>query len=94
MSRITHASNQGLFYQHRLVDPECCPCQNLLQSQLWVSLPEIGNFQFWQGPGGEALRWESASGERTTVGCEDTTERMGMRGSMARNALRGSVVYC
>ena len=58
-----------------------CPSQSFFENQpswescLWQEC------QLWQRPSVKAWGWESRFGEKATVGCSDTTEGTGVRGS-------------
>ena len=80
-------------YQPRLQGPERCPCQNLLQSQLWVSWPETGNALFWQGPGGEVWRGDGLWGEDSCWLCGYYGGK-GDEGLRSQDAPRGGAVCC
>ena len=85
-------SGRGLLHLCGLQGPERRQSQSLLGNQPWVPLPGMRVCQCWWRLSAKAWGWEDGSGERNAVGCVDTAEGMGVRGRVARNAPRGSVV--
>ena len=92
LNRPAHPLGQGLLHPCGLRGTECCPSQSLLGNQPWVPLPGSRVHQCWLWLSAKVWSWKNRSGERRAVGCMDRAEGMGVRGCMAGNAPRGSVI--
>ena len=92
LSSPSHCSGWGLLPPRALQGPECHLSQSLLRNQPWEPLPVMRDHQCCQGLSAKAWGWVNRSRESNTVGCADTAEGMGVRGCVAGNAPRGSMV--
>ena len=92
LSRSAYPFGQGNLCPCELQGPECHPSQSLLGNQPWAPLPGTRVCWCWWGLSAKIWGWENRSRERSTVGCIDTAERTGVRGCVAGNDPRGSVV--
>lgn len=87
LSRLAHPSNHGLLHPRRLWSPEHHPCQTLVGNQPWC--PRDRNLLLFPvlKPGDK----KKIQG-KDQCGCMNITGGMGVRGSRAMNAPRGSLV--
>lgn len=93
LRRLTHPSSQGLFNPCKLRSPEHCHHQSCLWNQPWAPQPETGGYQCWWGPSAPNAVRRVDLGRGLFLAIQEQPEGMGVRVSMARNALRGSMVY-
>ena len=93
MRRFTHPSSQGLLNPCKCQNPEHCHHQSCLWNQPWAPQPETGGYQCWWGPSAPNAVRRVDLGRGLLLAIQEQPEGMGVRVSMARNALRGSMVY-
>ena len=93
LRRLTHPSSQGLFNPCKLWSPEHCHHQSCLWNQPWAPQPETGGYQCWWGPSAPNAVRRVDLGRGLFLAIQEQPQGLGVRVSMARNALRGSMVY-
>ena len=76
----------------RLRSPEHCHCQSLLRNRTWVCQREMGSCQCWWGPSAPNAVRRVDLGRELLSAIQEQPEGVGVRVSMARKALRGSMV--
>lgn len=92
LRRFTHPSSQGLLNPCKLQSPEHCHHESCLWNLPWAPQPETGSCQCWWGPSTPNAVRRVDLGRGLLLAIQEQPEGMRVKVSMARNALRGSMV--